>query len=154
MQSPSTPNPARGLTLGPFAVDRDGTLQPREAGVRPAMQFAWRGRRCEALLSPEAVRLAAVAARIPSTAESGADRSQAFEAMAALPASLPPGWQARLLPDHRILLESHAALPEPPTATELVAAMVRFALAMDPYLDRLETACGGASSGTLNTWPG
>ena len=151
-----SPTP-RLLTLGPFAVDRDGTLQPREPGLRPAMRFAWRGRWCEASLSHESVQLAALAARIPSTAEAGADRSQAFEAIAALPDSLPPGWRARLLPDHRLLLESSAPLQEPPTATELVAAMVRFALALDPYLDRLETACGtpggpagGPSPGTLN----
>jgi hypothetical protein len=139
----------RSLTLGPFAVDRDGTLQPREPGLRPAMRFAWRGRRCEVSLCGEEVQLTAFAARIPSTAEAGADRPLAFETMAALPGSLPPGWRARLLPDHRIMLESSAPLPEPPTATELVVAMVRFALALDPYLDRLESACG-TSSGKLN----
>jgi hypothetical protein len=147
----------QALTLGPFAVDQDGTLQPREPGLRPAVRFAWRGRHCEAALSGEAVQLAAFAGRIPSTAEAGADRPLAFEALAALPRSLPPGWQARLLPDHRIMLESSAPLPEPPTATELVAAMVRFALALDPYLDRLDSACGPSgepSPGTLNTWPG
>jgi hypothetical protein len=152
MQSPPDHRPAAcGLTLGRFAVDRDGTLQPREPGLRPAMRFAWRGRWCEAALSAEEVRLATVAGRIPSTAEPGADRPQAFKAMAALPGSLPPGWRAKLLPDHRIILESSAPLSEPPTATELVAAMVRFALALDPYLDRLDTACGGASPGTLKT---
>ena len=143
------------LTLGPFAVDRDGTLKPREPGLRPAMRFAWRGRWCEAALAEEEVQLATLAGRIPSTAEAGADRPSAFEAFAALPGSLPPGWRARLLPDHRLRLEASAPLPEPPTVTELVAAMVRFALALDPYLDRLETACGtGASSGTEKTWPG
>lgn len=148
----------RPLTLGPFAVDQDGTLQPREPGLRPAMRFAWRGRWCEASLSHESVQLAALAARIPSTAEAGADRPEAFKAIAALPGSLPPGWRARLLPDHRLLLESSAPLQEPPTATGLVAAMVRFALALDPYLDRLDTACGapgsppgGASPGMLKT---
>jgi hypothetical protein len=132
------------MTLGPFAIDRDGTLTPREPGLRPAMRFAWRGRWCEAALAGDTVQLATVAGRIPSTAEPGSDRPQAFGAMAALPGSLPPGWRARLLPDHRIMLESSAALSEPPTATELVAAMVRFALALDPYLDRLESACGPA----------
>lgn len=107
----------QALTLGPFAVDQDGTLQPREPGLRPAVRFAWRGRHCEAALCGEAVQLAAFAGRIPSTAEAGADRPLAFEALAALPGSLPPGWQARLLPDHRIMLESSAPLPEPPTAT-------------------------------------
>ncbi len=149
------------LTLGPFAVERDGTLQPRVPGLRPAMRFAWRGRRCEAALTSEEVHLAAVAARIPSTAEARADRPGAFETIATLPGSLPPGWRARLLPDHRVMLEAAAPLPEPPTAVELVAAMVRFALALDPYLDRLDSVCGtpwgtpgGVPSGTAKTWPG
>jgi hypothetical protein len=148
------PNPTTSsLTLGPFAVDRDGTLQPRAPGLRPAMRFAWRGRRCEAALTREEVHLAAFAARIPSTAEAREGRPGAFEAIAALPGSLPPGWKARLLPDHRVVLEAAAPLSEPPTATELVAAMVRFALALDPYLDRLESACGPLS-GTAKSWPG
>jgi hypothetical protein len=138
------------LTLGPFAVDRDGTLQPRAPGLRPAMRFAWRGRRCEAALTREEVHLAAFAARIPSTAEARACRPGAFEAIASLPGHLPAGWKARLLPDHRLVLESSAPLSEPPTATELVAAMVRFALDLDPYLDRLESACG-PGSGTVNS---
>ena len=138
-----------GLTLGPFAVDRDGTLQPRAPGLRPAMRFAWRGRRCEAALTQEEVHLAVFAARVPSTAEAGTDRPGAFEAIAALPGSLPPGWKARLLPDHRVVLESSAPLSEPPTATELVAAMVRFALDLDPYLDRLDSALVPLS-GTAN----
>jgi hypothetical protein len=144
----------QSLTLGPFAVDRNGTLRPRAPSLRPAVRFAWRGRRCEAALCGEAVQLAAFAARIPSTTEAGSNRPLAFETLAALPGSLLPGWQARLLPDHRIMLESSASLPAPPTATALVAAMVRFVLALDPYLDRLESACGaagGLSSGRLNT---
>ena len=46
----------------------------------------------------------------------------------------------KLLPDHRVQLQSEATLTTPPTATSLIAAMVRFALALDPYLDRLEEA--------------
>lgn len=147
----------QAITLGPFAVARNGVLQPREAGLRPALRFAWRGRPCEAVLEGEAVlRLAAIAARIPSTAEPGADRPAAFAALAGLPRSLPPGWRLGLLPDHRIRLEAEAPLGTPPTATALVAAMVRFALALDPYLDSLDSACGGGSTpaGTVSTWPG
>jgi len=141
------------LTLGPFTVAPDGVLQPREAGLRPALRFAWRGRRCEAEFTGNSLRLAAIAARIPSTAEPGSDRTGAFTALAALPRSLPPGWRLSLLPDHRIRLETAATLNTPPTATALIASMVRFALALDPYLDRLESACG-TSSGTVKTWPG
>ncbi|MBL6456450.1 hypothetical protein JMJ55_14035 [Belnapia sp. T6] len=141
------------LTLGPFAVDRDGSLRPREPGLRPAMRFAWRGRCCEAALGPEEVQLSAIAARIPSTAEAGPARPGAFAAIAALPGSLPPGWRARLLPDHRVQLETRAPLSDSPTTVELLAAMVRFALALDPYLERLDSACG-PPSGTAKTWPG
>lgn len=141
------------ITLGPFAVAPDGALQPRETGRRPVLRFAWRGRRCEAELTGDTLRLAAIAARIPSTAEPGSDRTGAFAALAALPRSLPPGWRLSLLPDHRIRLETAAPLAAPPTATALIASMVRFALALDPYLDRLDSACGTAS-GTVKTWPG
>ena len=148
------------ITLGPFAVDRDGLLHPRAPGVRPSLRFAWRGRRCEAALDGSALHLASLAARVPSTAEPGADRAAAFAALAGLPSSLPQGWRIRLLPDHRIRLEQEAMLGSPPTATSLLAAMVRFALALNPYLDRLEESGigspgpGAAASGTAKTWPG
>jgi hypothetical protein len=141
------------LILGPFAVARDGALQLREPGAAPALRFSWRGRRCEAAVVPNGVRLATIAGRIPSTAERGADRALAFAVLATLPACLPPGWQLRLLPDHRIQLEAVTETPPAPTATSVIAAMVHFALALDPYLDRLETACAGPS-GRLNTCPG
>lgn len=138
------------LPLGPFAVGPDGVLHLRHAEARPAMRFAWRGRGCEAELLPDrgALRLAAVAARIPSTAEPGADRARAFAALSGLPPPGLPGgggWRLRLLPDHRVRVEAQAALPGP--ATAMVAAMVRFALALDPYLDRLEAAGAGWSGG-------
>jgi len=138
------------LTLGPFAVDRTGTLEPRAAGLRPALRFAWRGRTVEAELGDDAVRIAAIAARVPSSAEAGADRPGAFTALAALPANLPDGWRMRLLPDHRIALESDRHLPSPPTAVSLLAELVRFAMALDPYLDRLE-AVGVGAPGTSRT---
>ena len=141
------------LILGPFAVARDGALQPRQPAEPPALRFCWRGRRCEAAVAADGVRPAAIAGRIPSTAEAGADRASAFEMVAALPRTLPPGWRLQLLPDHRIRLEAAADTAPAPTATSLIAAMVRFALAMDPYLDRLDAASAGPS-GRLNAWPG
>ena len=157
--SPFSGNPAPAIqppspiTLGPFAVARDGALRAREPGRRPALHFAWRGRRCEAELAEDSVRLAAVAARIPSTAEPGANRASAFETVATLPRSLPPGWRVKLLPDHRIRLEAATNGAAAPTATSVIAAMVRFALALDPYLDRLDSVSAGPS-GRLNSCPG
>jgi hypothetical protein len=141
------------ITLGPFAIDRTGTLSPRSAECRPALRFAWRGRHCEAAIGGGGVTLAAIAARIPSTAEPGADRERAFAAVAMLPRDLPPGWQLRLTADHRVLVEVAAALRAAPTATSLLTAMVRFALALDPYLDTLE-AGGVGAPGRLSNCPG
>lgn len=141
------------LTLGPFAILPDGALAPREAGARPALRFAWRGRPCQAEVAEDRVRIAAIAARIPSTAEPGADRPGALAALRGLRGSLPAGWRLRLLPDHRISLESDARFGAPPTAVGLIAALVRFALDLDPYLERLEAA-GAASPGMVKTCPG
>ena len=138
------------LILGPFAVTRDGALQPRAALPAPALRFSWRGRRCEAALATDGVHLAAIAGRIPSTADPGADRATAFATVATLPRSLPPGWRVQLLPDHRIRLEAATDGATAPTATSMIAAMVRFALMLDPYLDRLESASAGPS-GKLNS---
>ncbi len=126
------------IELGRFAVTPDGTLTPRRAPDPPSLRFAWRGRPCQARFDPGAIRLAADAARIPSTADRAADRPRAFAALAELPRRLPDGWQARLLPDHRIRIEAEAPMDSPSNATALVAALVRFALALDPYLDVLE----------------
>ncbi|HWT08917.1 MAG TPA: hypothetical protein VN329_07115 [Roseomonas sp.] len=131
------------IELGRFAVAPDGALTPRRAPEAPALRFAWRGRACEAHFDPGAIRLTADAARIPSTAERPTDRPRAFAAMADLPRRLPAGWHARLLPDHRIRIETEAPMDCPANATVLVAALVRFALALDPYLDALEA--GGAA---------
>lgn len=142
------------IALGRFAVAPDGALAPRAAHEAPALRFAWRGRACRAQFAADGLHLAADAARIPSTAEPGADRRRAFEAVAALPARLPAGWRARLLPDHRLRLEASAPLPAPANATALVASLVRFVLALDPYLDSLEEAGVAWRSGTSRTWPG
>lgn len=124
------------LTLGPFAVAEDETLSPRAPGLSPAIRFAWRGRLCEVLVQEGALRLRAIAGRIPSTAEPGADRHFTARAVAQMPAELPEGWLLRLTADHRVALERQA--PPHTTAVGLLGAMVRFAMALDPYLDRLE----------------
>ncbi len=143
----------QSLTLGPFAIDSSGTLAPRAPGLRPELRFAWRGRPCRAALDPDAVRLAAIAARIPSTADPAGDRPGALAAMAELPPVMPDGWRLRLLPDHQVCLEAREALDGPPTAVALVTRLVRFALALDPYLERLEAA-GTDPPGTAKTCPG
>lgn len=126
------------IPLGPFAVTPEGALAPREPHPAPCLHFAWRGRACQAQIAHEGVRMAVDAGRIPSTADPGADRRRAFAALAELPDHLPPGLQARLLPDHRIRVEATAPVAVPANPIALVSALVRFALQIDPWLDRLE----------------
>jgi hypothetical protein len=139
---PETPFP-----LGPFLVERDGRLHARQT---PALRFAWRGRYCEARLAGATIRLTSNAGAVPYTAEDPAARRAALAAVGLLPGALPPGWRLRLLPDHRLRLEAEASLPTPITATALIGRLVAFALALDPYLDRLESAgAGGAPSAVM-----
>jgi hypothetical protein len=148
------------MTLGPFAVAPEGGLVPLpDAPEPPTLRFAWRGRRCDAVLEGAGtLRLAAIATRIPSTADPCADRGAAFAAVAAMRPSLPEGWRMHLLPDHRVRVQAMASIASPATATGLVAALVRFALDLDPYLATLEAAGtgwpGSSDSGKAKICPG
>ena len=141
---------------GPFLVEPGGALVPRRV---PALRFSWRGRPCEARLADGKVNLAAAVGAVPYTAERGADRPAVFTAINALGGELPVGWRLRVLPNHSLRVETQAGLPAPITATGLVAALVGFVLALDPYLDRLElagamaggVAAGAAMAGTVKT---
>lgn len=133
------------IELGPFVVTPEGVLSLRCGAATPMMRFDWKGRACAAWLEADRLRLKAQVGRIPSTAEPDADRERTFAALAGLPAGLPPGWRLRLAADHSLFLEAEAQVAG--TAPALVAAMVRFALALDPYLETVESA----GAGRLNT---
>ncbi|MGG5823120.1 hypothetical protein [Falsiroseomonas sp. HW251] len=135
---------------GAFLVEPDGGLHPRG---RPALRFAWRGRGCEAVVTPRRVRLSAAAGAVPYTAERPEARPGAFALIRSLRRDLPTGWRLRLLPDHALRLEAECDLPEPGRAVALVSALVGFALALDPYLDRLESA-GVAPADAASGAPG
>lgn len=134
----------QAITLGPFRVDSDGLLAPLHAEARPSFRFAWRGRSVRAELELDRLRMQATAARIPFTAERAADRPRAFGTLRGLPRELPTGWELTLAPDHSIVLETEKTVGGVTTVTQLLAALVRFVLELDPYLDRLEA--GGAWS--------
>lgn len=132
---------------GPFLVEPDGALRIERA---PAVRFAWRGRRCAARIDQGRLRISVGAGHVPYTAERPAARPRALAAIAALPAALPEGWRLRLTPAHALDLEQECELAAPLTATSLIAALVGFALALDAYLERLDSA-GVAAPGRLNT---
>jgi hypothetical protein len=125
------------LPHGPFEVAEDGSLALRRP---PALRFAWRGRPVEAHVEPGRVTLSALAGAVPYTVEARERRPAALAELTRLPAELPAGWRLRVAADHRLRLEAAMELPGMVTATALVSAMVGFALGLDPYLDRLESA--------------
>lgn len=129
------------LILGPFHVATDGTLTPRKPGLRPVVRYAWRGRECAAEVTDGGLRLVAMAGRLPSTAKAGTDRGAVVRAVNDMRGDLPPGLRLHLLADHRVVLRGEAPPGEQPVAAHgLVEGMVRFALSLDPLLDRLEAA--------------
>jgi hypothetical protein len=145
--SAASPPDAWPYPHGPFLVEPDGALRTERA---PAVRFAWRGRRCAARIDRGRLHISVGAGHVPYTAERPAARPQALAAIAALPAELPDGWRLRLTPAHALDLEQECALATPLTATSLIAALVSFALALDAYLERLDSA-GVAAPGRLKT---
>ncbi|MCA3362904.1 MAG: hypothetical protein ING08_10275 [Roseomonas sp.] len=139
------------ITLGHLAIDPEGRLTPMQADRPLEFTFDWRGRRCSVELSHEGLAVETDAARIPSTAEGRDQRQASFATFAALSPGLPEGWRMGLTPDHRIRFEADLALVPPTNSTELIAALVRFVLALDPYLDRLEAAGAGWATGNVKT---
>lgn len=143
------------ILLGAFAVRPDGSLSARVPGTPPALRFAWKGRPCSAILGENGLELSAEAGMVPSTADAPAAREAALGALNILPGELPGGWELRLSPDHRVRLGAKTTLDGPATAATLVTAMVRFALALDPYLSRLGDVVGPAGfSGKPSNCPG
>ncbi|HEY4253527.1 MAG TPA: hypothetical protein VGM87_20125 [Roseomonas sp.] len=134
----------QAITLGPFRVAPDGLLAPLHASAKPSFRFAWRGRGVQAELDRDQLRMRATAARIPFTAERATDRPRAFGTLRGLPRDLPTGWNLTLAADHSIVLETARTVGGVATVTQLLTALVRFVLELDPYLDRLEA--GGAWS--------
>lgn len=135
------------IAHGPFLIDPDGRLNALRP---PALRFAWRGRDVQAKIEADHLHLSAGAGALPYTADRAADRPAAIAAIGALPGELPQGWRLRVSADHRLRLEAAMPLPPVTTATALIGTMVGFALALDPYLDRLESA-GVGDAGMVKT---
>jgi hypothetical protein len=138
--------------LGPFMVDAEGRLTPRDPEAPPAFIFRWRGRpvrvhivRAQNLRPDESdgrLRLQATLGRVPSTAHGTqpALRPRSFSVMRELRRLVPPEWRVRLSPDHRALLEAEAEIALPITATGLLTEVTLFLLGLAPYLDLLDEA--------------
>ncbi|HUB16814.1 MAG TPA: hypothetical protein VMB34_33070 [Acetobacteraceae bacterium] len=145
--------------LGPFAVDAMGRLSPCSGTALPGFLFRWRGRMIRAKFTQDGagecrLLLNTTLGRVPSTA--GTDnprlRPDSFQALRALPRSLPGRWRVALLPDHRVRLDADAEIV-PNTATELLVELTRFLLELAPYLDVLDEAgiAAAGEAGSVNT---
>ena len=82
-----------------------------------------------------------------------ARRDAVFGTLRALPATLPAGWHAELLADHRVAVLSASAVEMPTTVDRLLTAVTLFLLALGPYLDVLGEL-GLEAPGMVKTWPG
>jgi hypothetical protein len=153
--------------LGPFSVDAQGRLAPRDPGALPAFVFRWRGRLVRARLrqsvpSHGRLVLRTVLARVPSSADAAGPgpRGPSFAAVHLLRRSVPASWRLKLLPDHRLLLEARAEIELPITASGLLGELACFLLALAPYLDLLESLGMGVpadapvAAGMVKIWPG
>jgi hypothetical protein len=137
------------LRLGPFLVDMHGRLEPGEPGRFPSFRLVWRG--CAVLARLDGgwqdggaaaeLVLSAIVGRVPSTAGGDPDRNRArrAEAFTALRwlgrgnDTLP----LRLLPDHRVVIESRRTIEVPVSAIDLLTQSTCFLLDLGPYLDLL-----------------
>ena len=144
------------FALGPFMVDSEGRVTPRDNAAFPAFNILWRGRSVRACMTNEEsgdgrLKLQANLGRVPSTAGGSGSgvRPLSFASLRAVQRGLPSAWQVRLLPNHSALLEAEAGIALPINAIGLVTEITCFLLTLAPYLDLLDD--GGVSPGTENS---
>lgn len=126
------------LPLGPFLVEPEGRLSMRATQTEPGFSFVWRGRRCAVRLLGGRVGFAVPAARLPSTSAGPARREAGRFLLRSLARALPTGWRLRLLPDHRVQLETEQTMAWPATVTALIAPVVGLTLQAAPVLDLID----------------
>ena len=105
---PSLPSPDL-LDLGRYAISRDGRMQP--AAGRPPLRFhfLWRGRPVHLRLAGGALEFLVELGGIPSSAEGRSRRQAVFARLEQMSGEMPPGWELRLDPAHRLWLQASAA---------------------------------------------
>jgi hypothetical protein len=129
---------ASPLPLGPFLVEDGGRLTFRDNTTTPAFSFQWRGRRFAVRLQGEHLHFAVTVGRVPSTMGAGPRRSGALALLAALRQTVPQGWAMRLLPDHRIQLETDQDLVWPATVAALLTPIIALLLCAAPVIDVMD----------------
>jgi hypothetical protein len=126
--------------LGPFLVEESGRLLVKEPGSKPGFSFLWRGRRFSVALAERSMAWTAILGKVPSSATGRERREAGLAALRALPQILPSGWTLRLTADHRVQLSAETEMAWPAHVSMLMQPVVRFLLAVGPYLDLIEEA--------------
>jgi hypothetical protein len=129
---------ASPMPLGPFLVGDLGRLDVRRQDASPGFSFQWRDRRFLVRLAGQRLYFAVPAGRVPSTSAGGGRRAAGLELLRALPAALQPGWSLRLLPDHRIQLETEQPMDWPTTVGALMTPVIALVMDAAPVLDLLD----------------
>ncbi len=76
--------------------------------------------------------------RLPSTSVGGGKREAAMALLKALARNLPAGWRLRLLPDHRIQVDTEQHMDLPTTIGALLGPVVSLVLHAAPLLDLMD----------------
>jgi hypothetical protein len=131
--------------LGPFSVDSEGRLSPRETEAAPAFLFRWHDRVVRARLDQADVEtgrliLEVTLARVYSSASTPDEtlRPRSFMLLHWLERAVPSDWRVVLLADHRVWLEAEPRVELPITAAGLITEITRFALDLAPYLELMD----------------
>lgn len=131
---------ASPMPLGPFLVEDGGKLTFRRKDTAPAFSFQWRGRRFAVRLADQRLNFSVPVGRVPSTSGGAAKREAGLALLKALPAVLPEGWKMRLLPDHRVQLETEQTMEWPTTVAALLTPVIALVMGAAPVLDLLDEA--------------
>jgi hypothetical protein len=134
------------LPLGPFLVDESGRLAFRRPDIEPGFSFLWRGRCFAVRLRAGALSCSVPIGRLPSTAAGGGKREAGMALLRVLIHHLPRGWRLRLLPDHRIQIDTEQPMALPTTIGTLLSPVVGLLLRAAPLLDLMDENELGSSS--------
>jgi hypothetical protein len=126
------------LKLGPFLVDAGGRLGFHNPDQPPAFSFLWRSRCVSVRLRADSMMFSVPVGRLPSTSAGGGKREAAMALLRALAHNLPAGWRLRLLPDHRIQVDTEHRMDLPTTIAALLTPVVGLLLRAAPLLDLMD----------------
>jgi hypothetical protein len=126
------------IKLGPFLVAEGGRIASHDPDQPPAFSFLWRGRCFSVRLQAGSISFGVPVGRLPSTSAGGGRREAALALVRALARNLPAGWRLRLLPDHRIQVDTEQRMDLPTTVGALLTPVVGLLLRAAPLLDLMD----------------